>query len=371
MTPSLDELRVVGLAHGLDAVGATAADPFGDTLVSLRGRRHEGLAGSMQFTYRNPERSTAPQRVLPGARSLVVAARHYRPAAPAEAPSRPQGRVARYAQHDHYAELRVGLESLAAVLVDAGWGARVVLDDNALVDRAAAYRAGIGWFGKNSNVLIPGHGSWFVLGAVVTDARVEGDNEGPVPDGCGPCTRCLDECPTGAIIRPGVVDATRCLAWSVQAPGVFPRDQRVPLDDRLYGCDECQDVCPPNRIDDRRQPGFSAGASTVDLLDLLAADDDTLLQRHGRWYIGNRDPRHLRRTALVVLGNVGRPDDTAVLDVLVATAFGSDDLLAAHAVWALRRLGRDDLLVELSAGPGTLTAVELAVSCPPVRVGVA
>ena len=182
-------------------------------------------------------------------------------------------------------------------------------------------------------------------------------------------TRCLDECPTRAIIRPGVVDATRCLAWSVQAPGVFPRDQRVPLGDRLYGCDECQDVCPPNRIDDRRQSDFSAGASTVDLLDLLATDDATLLQRHGRWYIGNRDPRHLRRTALVVLGNVARPDDASVLDVLVATAFGSDDLLAAHAVWALRRLGRDDLLVELCAGPGTLTAVELAVSAPPVRVG--
>ncbi|MCP5026445.1 MAG: tRNA epoxyqueuosine(34) reductase QueG [Actinomycetia bacterium] len=369
MTLTLDELRAVGLANGLDAVGATAADPFSATLVSLRGRRHEGLAGSMQFTYRNPDRSTEPERVLPAARSLVVGARHYRPARPTGPSSRPHGRVARYAQHDHYADLEAGLESVAGLLVDSGWDARVVLDDNALVDRAAAHRAGIGWFGKNSNLLVPGHGSWFVLGAVVTDAGIGGDHEGPVPDGCGLCTRCLDGCPTGAIIRPGVVDATRCLAWSVQAPGVFPRHQRVALGDRLYGCDECQDECPPNRIDDRRQPGFSAGAPSVDLVELLASDDDTLLERHGRWYIGNRDPRHLRRTALVVLGNMALSDDTEVLDRLVAIAFGPDDLLAGHAVWALRRLGRDDLLGELEARPGTLTAVELAVSPPPARVG--
>ncbi|MCP3855776.1 MAG: tRNA epoxyqueuosine(34) reductase QueG [Actinomycetia bacterium] len=368
MTPTLDELRAVGLANGLDVVGAAAADPFSDTLVSLRGRSHEGLAGSMQFTYRNPDRSTEPNRVLPAARSLVVGARHYRPArSQAESVSRPRGRVARYAQHDHYGALRDGLDAVAGVLTDAGWGARVVFDDNAMVDRAAAHRAGLGWFGKNTNLLLPGHGSWFVLGAVVTDAGVDSDAHGPAADGCGPCTRCLDGCPTGAIIRPGVVDATRCLAWSVQAPGVFPRDQRVALGDRLYGCDECQDVCPPNRIDDRRQPGFCSGQADVDLLELLATDDSTLLERFGRWYIGNRDPRHLRRTALVVLGNVARPDDPKVVEVLVTTAFGPDDLLAAHAVWALGRLGRGDLLAGLESPPGTLTAVELAVAAPVVR----
>ncbi len=352
----------MGRSAGLHAVGITTAEVFEATRQDLFARRQAGLHATMQFTYRNPERSTDPTRILPGARSLVVAAWSYRrregppPARDDDHPGeadrphdeRPQGRVARYARTDHYGELRDALASVAGHLRAEGWRATVVCDDNALVDRAAAHRAGIGWFGKNSLLLVPGAGSWFVLGSVVTDAPLTPTLAGPVrphAEGCGSCTRCMGACPTGALETPGVVDARRCLAWLVQAPGSFPEAYRVALGDRIYGCDECQQVCPINKVADRRDPPpLTAGASGVDLLDLLEASDEELMERHGRWYVAERDPRYLRRNALVALGNVGDGRQPGTARALQRWLDADDPLLAEHARWAARRLGRDDLI---------------------------
>jgi epoxyqueuosine reductase len=334
-----DHLRAVGREAGLDALGFAAAEVFTSTREDLRNRKAAGLHGGMQFTYRDPERSTDPRRILPGARSLVVGARSYRRAAPGPMDLRATGRVAAYAWRDHYADLAAGLTAVAEVLRADGWTARVVADDNALVDREAAVRAGLGWYGKNSTVLLPGAGSEFVLGSVVTDAELPLADE-PVADGCGPCRRCVDACPTGAIVAPGVIDARRCLAWLVQAPGDFPDAFREALDDRIYGCDDCQDVCPVNRRSAAAgSPPLEGDAQPrVDLIGLLRADDETLLADHGRWYIPERDPRYLRRNALVALGNRGGRDDPAVRAVLDDYRDGDDDLLARHAAWALDRL---------------------------------
>lgn len=288
----------------------------------------------MAFTYRNPERSTTPSRALRDARSLVVGARRY-VRADTSRPDRPVAEVARYAREDHYAHLRDGLDAIAARLREDGHRAHVLIDDNALVDRAAAVRAGIGFYGKSSNVLLRGRGSWFVLGTVVTDAVIAGDASPDADDGCGACTRCIDECPTGAIVAPGVVDARRCLAWLLQAEGPFPVEHRVALGARIYGCDDCQEVCPPNRVDVRRDPPVAGGEAWVDLASLLDASDEELLQRHGRWYIPKRDPRYVRRNALVALGNVG---DERTRPLLERYAAGDDELLREHAAWALARL---------------------------------
>ena len=341
-----------GLASGLDAVGVAAAEPFVSTRSDLERRKAAGLHAGMAFTYRNPERSTSPARILLGAASLVVGARAYRHDAVESAEVGPRGRVARYAWTDTYLPLREALSAVAAHLRDAGWTARVVADDNALVDREAAVRAGLGWYGKNANLLLPGRGSWFVLGSVVTNATLE-----PAParqrDGCAGCRRCVDGCPTGAIVGPGVVDGRRCLAWLVQAPGVFPREWRAALGDRIYGCDDCQEVCPPNRPNragSQRRDDDAAVRPWVDVLSWLAMDDTALLAAAGRWYVPKRSARYLRRNALLVLGNTGDGADPAVLAAVVAALDHADPIVRCHAVWAAARLGRSDLAAARCSG---------------------
>ena len=351
------EVLALGRSVGLDAVGVTGADPFPEVRAELERRRAEGLHGGMQFTFRNPARSTDPGRILEGARSLVVGA--LRTPAPRLAEvGAGRLRIAAYARHDHYATLRGHLERLADRIRSDGWTARVVADDNALVDRAAAVRAGIGWYGKNANVLLPGRGSWFVLGAVVTDALLPPSEQ--VEEGCGTCRRCLDGCPTGAIIQPGVVDARRCLAWLVQAPGSIPREFRRALGGRLYGCDDCQEVCPVGRSEVIAD-GTEDPAADVEAIDVLEADDADLLERFGRWYIAERDPRYLRRNALVALGNTADGSDPAVVRLLEAFLADPDPVLRSHATWAAAELGRHDLLGGLEGDEDALVVEEMAL----------
>lgn len=360
--PALELLRAAGLAAGLDVVEVATAEPFVEVRSTLIERKAAGLHGGMSFTYRNPARSTDPCLALPEARALLVGARSYLTDDPETSVEGPSGRVARYAWDDHYGTLREGLDAMGRVLKAAGWRARVLADDNALVDRAAAHRAGIGWWGKNANLLLPGLGSWYVLGSVITDAPLVA-TAAAVADRCGPCTRCLDGCPTGAITAPGVVDARRCLSWLLQAEGPFPIEYRVALGDRIYGCDECQEVCPPNRRAPIAPPSGSE-QPWVPLLALLDDDDGTVLRWATRWYIPHRELRYVRRNALVVLGNVAHGADAAVEAALRRHLDHPDPLLRSHAVWAARRLGRNDLVLPLAADTDPWVAAELNATVP-------
>ncbi len=309
-----------------------------------------GLHDGLPFTYKNPVRSTDPGRAVVGARSVLVGARSYFIDQPA-APEGPQGRVARYAWSDHYVPLREGLRAVARRLRRDGWKAVAFADDNSIVDREVAFNAGIGWFGKNANILLPGAGSWFVLGCVITTAPLP-PSAAPAADGCGSCRRCLDACPTGAIIAPGVIDAGRCLAWIIQKPGVMDRRWRVAIGDRIYGCDDCQTVCPPTvRFASTHRAPQVEIEPWVSLIDLLGATDDEIIRRWGRWYISDRDPRWVRRNALVALGNVGRADNFDVRRCLAQYLAADDAMLRGHAVWAARRLGLDSLLPKHDPDP--------------------
>ena len=344
--PTADELREIGVAAGLHAVGFTHSAPFTEARVVLESRKAQGLHAGMQFTYRNPERSTTPTRILAEAETLIVGAWPYAsdtPAAVAGAanPTGPAAEIAAYAWRDHYGDLRTALEAMAEPLRSAGFTTRIMADDNSLVDRAAAIRAGIGWAGKNSNVLLPGKGSWYVLGAIVTDAPYAFDEQ--VADQCGTCRRCLDGCPTGAIVAEGVVDARRCLAWLLQVEGDFPVEFRSALGTRIYGCDDCQTVCPPSRNEPTERIGDEV--TSLDLFELLTASDEELLDTVGRWYIPKRDPRYVRRNALVALGNADlaasqRPGALAILDRYdPPDTAAPDDMLSEHARWARTQLG--------------------------------
>ena len=343
-----------GKNAGLLSVGVCTAEPFMETKHVLEERKAQGLHSTMQFTYRNPQRSTTPTWHMADAKSIVVGALDFAQSVELETQTKryqtsdngdhkARGKVGAYVRDDHYGKLRDALEAMAQVLRQAGFGAFLSFDENSLVDRAAAYRAGLGWQGKSANLLLPGVGSMAVLGSIITDAPLcEADPE-PMDDGCGTCQKCLDGCPTGAIIAPGVLDARKCLAWMVQSEGVFPRQYRATLGDRIYGCDDCSDVCPPNqvRLRSRKSPmdAISAQAATVSPLDILNATDNELLERHGRWYIPKREPKYLRRNALVVLGNVGDPSQTEVRDVVEGLLSDDDPLIVAHAIWCAKRLG--------------------------------
>ena len=343
------QLVSLGIAAGLHRVGITGADVLHRAREVLTERKSLGLHNEMQFTYRNPIRSTDPTSTMPTARSIIVGARSYATEMPIK-PDQISARIARYAWADYYEQLREGLAQIASQLRADGWRAIILADDNSIVDREVAYQAGLGWYGKNANLLIEGAGSYFVLGSVITDAPLEPSTK-TVEDGCGSCRRCIDNCPTQAIVAPGVVDARKCLAWLLQKPGVFDSAYRIALGDRLYGCDDCQEVCPPtvrHAIVEEQNGKTQAWASVMSVLNL---DDKTLLENFKAWYIADRDPKWLRRNALIILGNVANASDQDTQNILKRYLVDRDPILRAHAVWAAGRLGLKQFLPTTDSDP--------------------
>ena len=323
------ELSRLAHAFGLDAVGAAAVEAYEGTERDIRERRERGLFADMQFTMARPEVSCHPETLLPGARTVVSAALCYYAPAPEQPPR--TGRLPRYTWHDAYAELREKLDALGRAL---GGEYRVLVDENDHVDREAAARSGVGFYGKNTLLITRRHGSWVVLGTLVTEAELEPTP--PLGIDCGECRLCIDACPTGALDDPGVLDATRCLSDWTQSRAPIPVEYRESFQDRVYGCDICQDVCPWNRgVEKRRAGDEPRGEPFVSLVDWLEAEDDDLRTRYDRLYFPRNDPRFLRRNALVAAGNVGGEDERAVVEPY---ANGDDELLREHARWALARI---------------------------------
>ena len=334
----LEQLRAIGLRAGLHTVGVAPATTMHRALAQLHDREERGLVNDMKFTFLRPERSTNPGAHVEGAQSVIVGVRSYAIDDDEDAAhsTSPLARIARYAWVDHYAHLKDSLSVVAARLRNDGHRAVVYADDNAVVDRETAWLAGIGWYGHNANILLPGHGSFFVIGCVITTAVLPIGE--PIADGCGTCNRCVPACPTNAIIEHGVIDANRCLSWLLQKPGIFDVQYRVALADRIYGCDDCQTVCPPTR----RGPRVDSAEvlqKDVDVLAWLALDDDALNEQCGRWYVHNRNMAWVRRNLLIVLGNVGDPTQAAVVDTVRRYLSHEQPELRAHAVWTASRLG--------------------------------
>jgi epoxyqueuosine reductase len=322
------ELSRLAEELGLDAVGAAPVEAYTETERHIRERRARGLFADMQFTMARPEVSCHPEALLPGARTVVSAALCYY----APAPEQPDGsgRLPRYTWRHAYADLREKLDALGRAL---GGEYRVLVDENDHVDREAAARAGVGFYGKNTLLITRRHGSWVVLGTLVTEAAL--DATPPLDADCGECRLCVDACPTGALDEPGVLDSTRCLSYWTQSRAPIPVEYRAPLGDRVYGCDICQDVCPWNRGVEKRRAGETHGEAFVSLVDWLEADDADLRARYDRLYVPRNDPRFLRRNALVAAGNAGGEHERAAVKSYTDS---EDDLLREHALWALRRI---------------------------------
>lgn len=371
------------LELGFDLVGIASAEPFAEHRAITLQRIREGLMDGLPwFTEARVNRGTSPQELLPGARSIISVGLSYYLPDDTGAKAR-TGKVARYAWGDDYhkvmkdrlKEYVQGLSRRLGREVRARW----YVDDGPMLDRAAAQRAGVGWFGKNTNILSSSHGSWIFLGQVVTDLELEPDQ--PLKKTCGNCVRCIDACPTGAIVAPYVIDNKLCISHlTIENRGAIPQELRPLMYDWVFGCDICQDVCPVNvkAMYSREQAFKKKRFSTLELLGLLEMTEEEFRQQYANSPIKRAKLTGLKRNACVALGNSG--DQTAVPS-LIGALRQCEPLVRGHAAWALGRLGGEEsrkALWSALAGEGDadvrreieMALAELAEGHPPLRAPV-
>lgn len=297
----------------------------------------------MAYLTRDPSRRLDPRSVFPEAQSLIVVAMNYHnETVTPEWISSANGVIAQYARGlDYHDILKEKLETLAAFVrsqVDEPVKTRVYVDTGPLLERDYATAAGLGWYGKHTNLIHKKQGSWLLLGELLIDLVLEYDR--PATSHCGSCTRCIDACPTAAILKPYVVDSRRCLSYlTIELKGAIPEEYREAIGNHIFGCDICQDVCPWNR---------KAPFSSEDSFDSRPWTDTPPLAAFLRWtheefrhkFKGSPIKRAKRRGFLrnvaVALGNSG--DQTAV-SPLIEALLDEEPLVRSHAAWALGRLG--------------------------------
>jgi epoxyqueuosine reductase len=231
---------------------------------------------------------------------------------------------------------------LLAMLRERGHVAKTYIDHGWMLDRAAAARAGLGWLGKNTNLLVPGIGSYVLLAEIVTSAELEPDP--PSKKTCGSCDACMRVCPTGALIKPGVLDNGRCISfWTIEHRGVIPLDIRPLIGDWIFGCDLCQEICPVNVSPRAAAPdaaALDAFGPTIDarprLEELLALDADGFRARFRNSALWRTRRSGLLRNVCIALGNIA---DRTSVPALAGALEDVETLVRGHAAWALGRLG--------------------------------
>ena len=348
-----EQVRRKARSLGFDAVGIARADVSLDTdIAHYDAFVAAGMHGEMDWLARyRPARVRADgDEILAGARSVICVARRYR--RPPEIESNDSGMarsIARYARgRDYHGFLRRRIRKLAAFVRLLGDGARArpICDDAPLLERAWAARAGLGFVGKNGLLIVPGVGSFVLLGEVVTTLALE-PNE-PIGHRCGACTRCLDACPTRAFAAPFVLDARRCIAYlTIEHKTAVDSSLREGIGEHLFGCDDCQTVCPFNGGAAARAPLSASGESAfapleawsrVRLEEILALDEITWLGLAEGSPLKRAGRASLARNAAIVLGNRGDP---AARDALTRAANTDESALVRDAAaWAMGRLSR-------------------------------
>ena len=334
------DLRSHARALGFHLVGITSPEPFDKAELDIQRWLSAGHQGEMAWLNAARARlSTHPTELMPEARSLVVVGVSYRTQEPEAGPG---GRIARYAWgRDYHDALKARLRELVTFLSQhssAEVRARVFVDSGPLAERDAAVRAGLGFRGKNTNLLTP-IGSYVFLGALLTDVELEFD--APLPKDCGSCTLCLDACPTGALDQPYHLAAERCIAYlTIEHRGPVAEPLRPLLGEWVFGCDICQEVCPYNASTKGRPSGwaeFEPRVSTrLDLLEMLELDDEAYRQRFKNSPMKRAKRRGLARNAAYVLGNAGDPASGTTLQEVMNG--DPEPVVRDAAEWSLRRL---------------------------------
>jgi epoxyqueuosine reductase len=329
---------------GFDLCGVAPADSFPE-LSFLREWLDRGYAGEMAWIERSADRRADVRQVVPGARSVIVTGTLYNADRPYSGELPPEiARISRYAWGDDYHDvLKARLDALVAWMRTADpepFEARAYVDTGPVQERVYAQYAGLGWIGKNTCLINPEIGSWLFLGEIITTLALDPDTEGL--EQCGSCTRCLEACPTGALVEPGVLDSTRCLSYlTIEHRGAIPEEHRHAIGAHVYGCDICQEVCPynqpaPHSADAPWQPRPGLDLPRlVELWERADADLRTLLKRSA---MTRAKLMGLRRNLAVAIGNSG---DAGAIGALQARSderpTADDDIVREHVRWAVDR----------------------------------
>lgn len=333
---------------GFDVVGFARADvPLEQDFARYEAFLARGMQGEMSWLAQAPEarRRLDGEQILPGAKTVICLARSYARGEKDEARDPPLARtIARYARgRDYHNGMRKKLRGLAKLVRSLGGEARPLCDEEPVLERAWAARAGLGFVGKNGLLIVPGVGSLVLLGEVVTTLAIEPD--GPMTERCGSCTRCLDACPTGAFAAPFVLDPRRCISYlTIEHRGSTPLELREGVGAHLFGCDDCQTVCPFNAsprskerdaaVDPRFLPDPRWGE--VALTELLALDDEGFVRLREGSAIGRATRAGLARNAAIVLGN--RRDASAAPHLERAKMAHDSPEVREAAAWALAQI---------------------------------
>jgi epoxyqueuosine reductase len=332
-------------ACGADAVRIAPAEPLELTRERLGASFARGDLATWAYDARYAAAAAEPRTLLPAARSVVCVAVAY--ATPAGALPRGHGRVSNYAwSADYHRRMRTLLAALAREVESLGGSAAVACDTAPVAERAFAERAGLGWIGKHTNLIAPGLGSYVFLGEVVTSLALEPDP--PLRKSCGACARCVAACPTGALRGDYTIDATRCISDLTQRTGPIPRELRPLIGDWVWGCDLCQDACPPTYRAPRAAHAFAPldeATRAPRLTALLRLRSAEFKRRYARTALGWRGAAILRRNAAVALGN--GLDRSAVPALAEALRTDPHPLVRGHAAWALGRIGSPAALAAL------------------------
>lgn len=329
------ELKAKAAELGFTLCGVASLGPA-ETAPAFDEWIEKGYAGEMEYLPRGANKRRDTRLPFDGVKSAVVVALEYGGKAPS-------GPIARYARGDDYHDVMLGKLHELHEWINSHVGREVrgkaYVDTGPILERDLAQRAGLGWFGKNTNLINPNIGSFFFIGALLLDLELEPD----VPfatDHCGTCTRCLDACPTGALVAPREMDARKCISYlTIELKGSIPEELRPQMGELVYGCDICQDVCPWNVKFARelKEPPLAPSPELVnpEPRDLLRMNEETFRARFRKSPIKRTKRRGLARNAAVALGNRGLPKDIEALRE--AAANDPDPMVREHATWGLAR----------------------------------
>jgi len=327
---------------GFSAWGIARADAAPEAGDRLREWIAAGNHGEMGWMEARAEQRASPQGLWPEAKSVIALAMSYAPSHDplALADAKDRGRISVYAQGgDYHKTVKKALKAMGRWLADeAGCELKVFVDTAPVMEKPLSAAAGIGWQGKHSNLLSREHGSWLFLGVIYTTLELEPD--APAEPHCGTCTRCIEACPTEAIIAPNLVDARRCISYlTIEHAGAIPHEFREAIGNRIYGCDDCLAVCPWNRFASAAQANkaFAPRPELVApaLKDLLALDDASFRELFSGSPIKRIGVNRMIRNCLIAAGNSGDP---ALRPAVERHVESEDPVVADAAKWAMERL---------------------------------